>query len=164
MDDAAQSIESIFAEALLQPGPAQRSAFLTGVCGNDARLRARVEALLEAHDDAGSFLTPPPGGPEFATLDGNAGVDGAPPRRPSRPGWENPLAEKPGAVIGQYKLLQQIGEGGFGIVWMADQEKPVRRRVARRHRLNAWRRIESAVTTRPTGWRRIFSGTCAMTW
>ena len=120
----------IFDEALDIPNPADRAAYLARACAGDEALRQRVLALLKSHEEAGSFLMPPPGGSEFATLDGNAGVDGSPPRRPSRPVWENPLAEKPGAVIGQYKLLQQIGEGGFGIVWMADQEKPVRRRVA----------------------------------
>ena len=126
MADVAQSIEAIFAEAIRQSGGEQRAAFLGGACGNDALLRARVDALLKAHDAAGSFMAPT----ADATLDAAANVDGFPSPRPPRPVWENPLAEKPGAVIGQYKLLQQIGEGSFGIVWMADQEKPVRRRVA----------------------------------
>jgi serine/threonine protein kinase len=72
-------------------------------------LRARVEALLKAHEEEG-FLESPPAGAE-ATID-------------------QPISAGPGAVIGPYKLLQQIGEGGFGVVYMAEQEQPIRRRVA----------------------------------
>ncbi len=99
--------ESIFAEALELPSPAARAAFLESTCGNDAEMRGRIENLLKSHTGAGSFLQKP-----FA-----ATVDAT-------------LPEKPGAIIGPYKLLQQIGEGGMGVVYMADQEEPVRRHVA----------------------------------
>lgn len=85
-----------------KPGP-EREAYLDGACGDDAVLRERVEALLSAHDEATGFLEGP--------------VVGEP-------------QEGPGTSIGPYKLLQEIGEGGMGIVYMAEQERPVRRKVA----------------------------------
>jgi serine/threonine protein kinase/tetratricopeptide (TPR) repeat protein len=99
--------EEIFAAAL-QKAPAERAAFLDRACQEDLQLRAAVEALLKAHDHPDSFLEHPLG---EVTID-------------------QPLTEKPGSVIGPYKLLQQIGEGGFGVVYMAEQVEPVRRRVA----------------------------------
>ncbi len=89
--------------------PAERQAFLDNACGSDAALRAEAEAFLLAAERAGDFLNSPTG-------DG-AMVNG-------------PLCEGPGTTIGPYKLLQLIGEGGFGSVFMAEQEFPVRRKVA----------------------------------
>jgi serine/threonine protein kinase/tetratricopeptide (TPR) repeat protein len=99
----------IFAGALECASPDARAAYLDSACGGDAELRARVEALLQAHDHAGRFL-----------------VDNDPPRN------EPALTahEGPGTHIGRYKLLEHIGEGGFGVVYMAEQQEPVRRRVA----------------------------------
>ena len=102
--------EEILQAAVEQSTPAERHAFLDGACGDDAGLRAQVEGLLQAHEAAGSFLEQPLFEPS-PTLDPTAG-------------------ERPGTVIGPYKLLQQIGEGGMGGVWMAEQSQPVQRRVA----------------------------------
>ncbi len=95
--------------------PEARAAYLTGACGTDDALRQRVEALLRAAENAGDFLEEPPTG-----LSGDA----APTVRVET------LSETAGDKIGRYKLLQQIGEGGCGVVYMAEQLEPVRRRVA----------------------------------
>ena len=100
--------------AALELRPEERAAYLDKACAGDPDLRGRVEGLLQAHEQAGDFLVAPA-----------AGFDSAKSSRLSVP-----LAEKPGDKIGHYKLLQQIGEGGCGVVYMAEQEEPVRRRVA----------------------------------
>jgi eukaryotic-like serine/threonine-protein kinase len=103
--------DTIFAEAIEIPSAEGRAAFLARSCGEDEGLRRRLERLIEAHFQAGSFLESPP----------------APPTDLIAP--TSPI-EVPGKFIGPYKLLQQIGEGGMGVVYMAEQEQPVRRRVA----------------------------------
>jgi eukaryotic-like serine/threonine-protein kinase len=104
--------EAIFHGALQLP-EAQRADYVTQACGGDAQLRQQVEALLKAHAAAGGFLEEP-----------------LPPSPNKTIALTLPLTEKPGDRIGRYKLLQQIGEGGCGVVYMAEQEQPVRRRVA----------------------------------
>jgi serine/threonine protein kinase/Tfp pilus assembly protein PilF len=107
------SLESIFFAALEKQSPSERAAFLDEICaGNNEELRRSVERMLAAHAGAGTFLESP-----AAAL--AATVDGL-----------SEIAEAPGTEIGPYKLLEQIGEGGFGVVFMADQQSPVRRRVA----------------------------------
>jgi serine/threonine protein kinase len=102
--------EAIFAAALQCATPEARRAFVKQACAGDAKLEALVEGLLQAHDHPDSFLQAP-GKSLLATID-------------------EPVPERPGTVIGPYKLLEQIGEGGMGLVFMADQLRPVRRRVA----------------------------------
>ncbi|MDB5293207.1 MAG: pknB, partial [Phycisphaerales bacterium] len=106
--------ETIFTEALAKPSPRERLDFLDKACGGDAALRARVEVLLSADAQAGAFLESPPAG--LAT--------------PEPGGATTAPLERPGAMVGPYKLLEQIGEGGMGVVFMAEQVHPVRRRVA----------------------------------
>ncbi len=95
-------VKRIFHEAMARP-VAERYSFLDDACAGDLTVRSEVDELLAAHDDIGE--------PETTT--------------------SGPVRiEAPGTIIGRYKLLQRIGEGGFGVVYMAEQKKPVRRRVA----------------------------------
>ena len=103
--------ETIFAAALALP-PEQRAACLDQACGGDAALRHRVEVLLNAHA-ASDFLEAPAAPAAMPTLQVSP-----------------PVSERAGDRIGRYKLLQQIGEGGCGVVYMAEQDEPVQRRVA----------------------------------
>jgi serine/threonine protein kinase/Tfp pilus assembly protein PilF len=102
-------LDEIFCAAIELRTQAERVAYLDQVCGDDVEIRRRVDRLLAAHTQAGSFLAEPP--PVAAAM-----ID--------VPG------ESPGLVIGPYKLLQLIGEGGMGTVWMAEQVQPVQRKVA----------------------------------
>ena len=110
----------LFLKAMELRSVEERRALLDRDCGADEALRAEVEQLLEASDRAGSFLDRPAVEVGITTV--------AP-----RPGDESAAAvglEAAGSVIGPYKLLQQIGEGGMGTVYMAEQTRPVRRKVA----------------------------------
>jgi serine/threonine protein kinase len=121
-----EQVQELFARALELPAEA-RPAFLDRACGGEAALRAEVESLLQAHSSAGRFLSSPTGAEpgavtsEFPSAEGEAAT---------RLANTSPLREAAGTRIGPYKLLQLIGEGGFGSVFMAEQEEPVRRKVA----------------------------------
>ncbi|HEX5106702.1 MAG TPA: serine/threonine-protein kinase, partial [Pirellulaceae bacterium] len=103
------SEQEIF-EAALERDAELRARYLDEVCGTDSELRQRIENLLKFHEGAGEFFEKP-AAEIVATID-------------------QPISETPGTQIGPYKLLQQIGEGGMGVVYMAEQKEPVERRVA----------------------------------
>jgi len=111
MSKEPKDIKAIFSEALEKQTAEEQEAYLKEACGNDADLRSKVESLLKAHSEAGDFLEVPALGPDV-----NAD--------------ESPSIEGPGTRIGRYKLLELIGEGGMGLVYLAEQQEPVRRNVA----------------------------------
>src|SRR5262245_57366370 len=106
----ASKVKRIFVEASELP-PEQRSAFLDRQCAGDAQLRQAVEVLLAADQRAGSFLAGPTSNPDDVATSLHA-TDVMP------------------SHIGPYRIVQELGEGGFGTVYMAEQEHPVRRMVA----------------------------------
>ena len=107
-----QDPKSLFMKALEQDSPEDLASFLDEKCGADTTLRATVEELLKAHDDAGNFL----GGIDDSTSVSNL--------------EKEKTSALVGTQIGPYKVLQEIGEGGFGVVYMAEQTQPVDRKVA----------------------------------
>jgi tetratricopeptide (TPR) repeat protein/tRNA A-37 threonylcarbamoyl transferase component Bud32 len=106
------SVKAVFDRAVEMASKAERQAYLDEACAAAPELRRKVEALLQAYEEAGSFLeSPPSAGNLVATV-------------------EDSVRERVGSLIGPYKLLEQIGEGGMGLVFVAEQQRPVRRRVA----------------------------------
>jgi serine/threonine protein kinase/WD40 repeat protein len=110
MNEPRKSAGAIFDAAIELPSE-ERAMLLEKTCAGDAALRQRVEALLGAHEEAGKFMA-------------------VPAQLPVARATDSTLKDQSGERIGRYKLLQQIGEGGCGVVYMAEQEEPVRRRVA----------------------------------
>src|SRR5881628_845353 len=112
MNNAEPPDAAVFEAASRLPAD-QRGPYLDHACAGDVELRRRVQLLLGAFERAGGFMkepaVPPPARGVVSSL---------------------PSAEKPGDRIGRYKLLEQIGQGGCGVVYVAEQEEPVRRRVA----------------------------------
>src|SRR5262245_58723466 len=109
----AQQIDekAVFNAARRITDPAARNEYLAEACGGDAAVIQRFRDLLRIHEQEQSFLESP-------------AADLTPTTDPSS------IAERPGTIIGPYKLLQQIGEGGMGVVFMAEQTEPIQRTVA----------------------------------
>src|SRR6516162_6699864 len=94
----------------LKAQPSAREAYLRQACSGADDVRERVELLIQAHEELGSIAP---------SAEAEVG-----------PTIDQPMTETPGTLIGPFKLLEQIGEGGFGIVFMAEQQQPIRRKVA----------------------------------
>jgi hypothetical protein len=109
--------EAIFHFARDLADTAKRSEYLQQVCGEDQELRERIQGLLDAHEKEQTFLK------------SNVQLETTAAKTPTAGAKSGSIA-KPGEEIGRFKLLQQIGEGGFGVVFMAEQHKPIRRKVA----------------------------------
>ena len=104
--------QEIYIEAMKRHKPADRHRFLDEACGDNRALRERLDLLIRHSEEVESFL------------------ESSPVEYLAPPTIDQPITEKPGTQIGPYKLLQQIGEGGMGVVYMAEQKEPVKRRVA----------------------------------
>jgi WD40 repeat protein/serine/threonine protein kinase len=125
-------VKAIFDEALEIDSPGERAAYLDQACADAAELRQKVEGLLKAFADAGSFLSLSAEKENLTQASRPrplADAEAVPDRQPKQTS-ARPTGKGPGTRLGRYKLLQEIGEGGMGVVYMAEQQEPVRRLVA----------------------------------
>src|SRR5690349_946728 len=120
MNDQFQRELEIFQAALMLADAEARERYLVEACAQNEQMLQRLRSLINAHQQAGTFLLSPPG--EVRTI-----LNELPPA-PEHP--DGRAYDHSGERIGRYKLLQQIGEGGMGVVYMAEQLEPVHRRVA----------------------------------
>ena len=111
MDKEPTNIKSIFWNAIEKKTTEERVTYLDQMCASNSELRIKIENLIKLHDNAGDFLESPIIDPDVTLND-------------------LPQTEGPGAVIGHFKLLEKIGEGGMAVVYMAEQTEPIRRKVA----------------------------------
>jgi serine/threonine protein kinase/Tol biopolymer transport system component len=111
MGEVSMDIKSIFADALEKESPEERTAYLDATCGKDTDLRRKVEALLVAYQKSDDVYDEP-------IIDSGIKLE------------DFTISEKAGMIIGRYKLLEKIGEGGMAIVYMAEQTEPIHRKVA----------------------------------
>jgi len=116
MVNKSKSEEEIYYAALKEP-PEGRSAYVKAACGDDLELLERVESLLKIRETTNNFLESPPFIDQPLLSSGLLTENEFP-------------EEQPGTIIDRYKLLEKIGEGGMAVVYMAEQETPIRRKVA----------------------------------
>ena len=121
MNPSPKDVKAIFDSVVELPTPTDREAKLNAACSGNPELRAKVQSLLEAFEQAGSFLDATPPGMDRVQDNAEPTADLT---------LDQPDQQLSGNRVGRYKLLQQIGEGGMGTVYMAEQTKPVERRVA----------------------------------
>jgi WD40 repeat protein/serine/threonine protein kinase len=126
-------VEAIFFAALEKGTPAERVAYLDAACGDDNNLRQRVDRLLAAHPQVGSFLEPPAreeiGAAEAPTIAPRENSPAGLGQTEAAP-YESPEEDVGAVIAGKYKLLETLGQGGMGAVFMAQQTQPVKRLVA----------------------------------